>query len=68
MNQAQKDRLDAERMRSMARSIRQNMAFSFNPLDMAEMLERTADRIQPGPKFRVRAGTAYDSKEDTCDD
>lgn len=57
---AEQDRLDAARMRSMADALRQDMAFSFNPFDMAEMLDRTADRIEP--KLRLCAGVPHKSE------
>lgn len=47
---AKDDRTDAAMLESMAMSLRANLPFSFNRIDMAELLERYADRVKPGPK------------------
>jgi hypothetical protein len=41
------DRIDAAMLRSMASSFRGSLAFSFNQHDMADLLVRVADRIEP---------------------
>jgi hypothetical protein len=46
---AQQDRMNAAILQSMAASLRVNMPFSFNPIDMAELLEGLAVRIAPKP-------------------
>jgi hypothetical protein len=42
MTQAQTDRTDAAMLQSMAASLRAGMGFSFNPADMADLLDRVA--------------------------
>ena len=46
---ASDDRLDAMMLKSMATALRADLPFSFNRIDMAELLERSADRIKPKP-------------------
>ena len=46
---AKDDRLDAMMLESMAMALRADMAFSFNRIDMAEILERAAERVRPAP-------------------
>jgi hypothetical protein len=42
MTQAQTDRTDAAMLQSMDASLRAGMGFSFNPADMADLLDRVA--------------------------
>ena len=51
MRQAQNDRTDAAMLQSMAASLRAGMGFSFNPMDMANLLDRVAANVAPGPKL-----------------
>ena len=44
---AKDDRLDATMLESMAMALRADQPFSFNRIDMAELLERCADRVKP---------------------
>ncbi|WP_417816625.1 hypothetical protein [Tritonibacter scottomollicae] len=46
---AKDDRLDATMLESMAQALRADLPFSFNRVDMAELLERCAARVKPGP-------------------
>jgi hypothetical protein len=43
------DRLAVEMLRSMASSFRGGSDFSYAPDDMAAVLSKVADRIDPGP-------------------
>ena len=47
MDAALKDRIGAAVLQSMAASLRAGVGFSFNPIDMAELLESLALRITP---------------------
>ena len=42
---AQQDRIDREMLRSMAAALSSGLAFSFHPQDMAECLQRAAERV-----------------------
>lgn len=46
---AQQDRIDREMLRSMATSFSAGLDFSFNSHDMAALLRRMADRVDPKP-------------------
>lgn len=46
---AQQDRIDREMLRSMAASLSSGLDFSFNRDDMADMLVRVSERIDPKP-------------------
>lgn len=47
---AKDDRLDATMLESMAMALRADQPFSFNRLDMVELLERCAARVKPSPE------------------
>lgn len=47
---ANDDRVDAAMLQSMATSLRADMPFSFNRYDMADLLDRCAERVKPGPR------------------
>lgn len=49
LEQAQRDRIDAAMLRSMSASFRARLGFSFNPDDMADLMGRMADRVDPRP-------------------
>lgn len=63
---AQQDRLDREMLRSMAASFSSGLGFSFNAHDMAELMQRMAERVDPKPRRadlarpKVRALTKED--------
>ena len=46
---AQQDRIDREMLRSMAASFSSGLGFSFNSHDMAELMQRMSERIDPKP-------------------
>jgi hypothetical protein len=52
---AQDDRIDREMLKSMAASFASGLSFSFNPQDMAGLLSRAAERIDPKPRTDLSA-------------
>lgn len=46
---AQINRTRAAMLKSMAASLRSGMGFSFNPIDMADLLDDLAQKIEPKP-------------------
>lgn len=44
---AAKDRVDAAMLQSMAAALRADLPFPFNRFDMADLLDRCAERVKP---------------------
>jgi hypothetical protein len=54
MSDAQQARLDREMLRSMSASLSSGLAFSFHPKDMANLLFRMSEMVDPKPKLATR--------------
>ena len=55
---AQQDRIDREMLRSMAASFSSGLGFSFNREDMAELMQRMSERVDPKPHRADLCNTA----------
>lgn len=56
-------RTDAAMLKSMAASFRARMDFSFNPDDMADLMDRCAEVVKPGPRALPPAQVAAPAGE-----